>query len=383
MNPAQPAIVFRTDAALGIGTGHVMRCLTLAAALSVQGARITFVCREHDGHLCDLIVQRGFSLLRLPAVVGAQAQADPAAPHAHWLGAGWQEDAAQTRAALLAAGIAPDWLVVDHYALERRWESALRPCAARIMVIDDLADRVHDCDVLLDQNLVAGMTERYESLVPVLCRRLLGPDYVLLQPQYAVLHTGAAARHGAVRRILLFFGGVDRDGLTLRALDLLLQVRRPGVQIDVVPGGANPDLARILGLAAGQDGVQVHGPLPSLAPLMAQADLAIGAGGATSWERLCLGLPAVVVTVAANQRPVAATLAERGLIDWLGDAGALSDAALRLALLRWCDGGIAAGWFPDYEQLIDGQGAERVAGVLMEPTVPVVPVAAQAGVQHA
>lgn len=361
MNPAR--IAFRVDASLRMGTGHVMRCLTLAELLRARGAAVSFVCRDHPGHLAALLAARGYAVRRLPAPGADAAQQAGPPDHAGWLGAGWQDDAAQTAAALDGRA---DWLVLDHYALDWRWQQALRPAAARLMVIDDLADRRHDCDLLLDQNLTEQGAARYGALVPHGCRVLAGPRYALLQPEYAQLHAAARPRSGPVRRLLVFFGGVDRDGLTLRAMQAIADLALPHLQADVVVGASNAAGAQIAALAARHPALQLHHALPSLAPLMARADLALGAGGATSWERLCLGLPSLVVTVAQNQREVTRLLARRGLVDWLGDADQAGVPQLRAALQRWCAHGVPAHWYPGFGD-IDGAGCARVADLLLAP----------------
>jgi len=152
-------IAFRTDASSQIGTGHAMRCLTLADALREQDAECQFVCREHEGHLMGYIRSRGHDTHALPRTRPSSSFESDLA-HASWLGVDWQTDAAQTRQALGNAAL--DWLIVDHYALDRPWESALRSSCKRIMVIDDLADRQHDCDLLLDQNY-GSSAERYRA----------------------------------------------------------------------------------------------------------------------------------------------------------------------------------------------------------------------------
>jgi spore coat polysaccharide biosynthesis predicted glycosyltransferase SpsG len=170
--------------------------------LRERGAAVFFICREHDGHLCDLIEERGFAVSRLPASKAGLFQAENTPAQAAWLGASWQEDAEQTRVAIEASGAKPDWLVVDHYAIDQRWERTLRTSAWRIMSIDDLADRAHDCDLLLDQNLVAQMYTRYRSKVPAACGLLLGPEYALLQTSYAELYDRVPPREGPIRRIV-------------------------------------------------------------------------------------------------------------------------------------------------------------------------------------
>ena len=166
-------VVFRADASVTIGTGHVMRCLTLAEALRKAGAEVAFVCRELDGNLAGLIEARGFDVHVLPPL-------EPPTDPLTWTAAHWHEDAAQTASFLKTRA---DWLVVDHFALEHRWEKEMREHANRLMVIDDLADRVHDCDLLLDQNYLQEPA-RYDTLVPAHCRKLLGPAYALLRDEF-------------------------------------------------------------------------------------------------------------------------------------------------------------------------------------------------------
>lgn len=361
-------IVFRVDAALHVGTGHVMRCLTLAEALRERGAGVSFICREHQGHLCELIEAHGFGLARLPPVpapAGPTPGQQP--PHAHWLGLSWQDDAAQTRAALAALRVAPDTLVVDHYALDWRWEGALRPAVARVMALDDLADRRHDCDLLLDQNLVAQMDQRYGARVPPRCRTLLGPGYALLHPVYAELHARRGPRRGPPRRLFIFFGGVDQGNLTGRAIEAVLGLQRPDLEADVVIGAGYPFAADLRERIAPFPQIRLHHSLPSLGPLMAQADLALGAGGATSWERLCLGLPALVVTLADNQIPVAQELARQGLIHWLGNAEQVDQRVMSEALRAALDERARPAWLTPRPDLVDGLGAGRVCAALLAP----------------
>ncbi len=355
--------LIRVDASTSIGTGHVVRCLTLANALAKKGADVSFICREHEGHLCDRIQEQGFAVHRLPAPAdGFRAGATPF--HAVWLGAPWQEDAEQTGAAIRTLGVKPDWLVVDHYALDHRWEHALRPLVGRIFAIDDLADRIHDCDLLLDQNLVADIYTRYIGKVPADCSLLLGPEYALLQPIYAELHDRIPPREGPIRRILISFGGADSENLTGRALSAFLSLNRPDIDVDVVISDNSPYASEIRDQVAGHANIHLHGNLPTLAPLMAKADLAIGAAGTTSWERLCLGLPALVVTLAENQRPIADGLHRQGLVRWLGHKDEVTEQNIRQALAGLIEVGIDEEWSLRCKSSVDGKGVDRIGAVL-------------------
>lgn len=360
-------ITFRTDASLQIGTGHVTRCLTLANALRDRGALCRFVCREHKGNLLELIRKQGFEAIGLPLQEsdGCSVPETDTQPLAHstWLGTDWATDAEQTTVG--AGGTAIDWLIVDHYALDVRWESAMRSQCQELMVIDDIADRAHDCDLVLDQNLFSDMAERYSGKVPVHCGQMLGPQYALLQPLYAELHPRIPPREGPIRRILIYFGGADSNNLTGMAVAAYLALAREDIALDVVINPSNPHVETLRHQIEGHIKITLHEGLPSLAPLMAQADLAIGAGGATSWERCCMGLPALVITLAANQTPIASELERLGLIHWLGDASEVSESTLVNALRHLCSTGLASDWSDRCRQEVDGLGTARVVSTLM------------------
>jgi len=345
-------VVFRTDGGSHIGSGHVMRCLTLAQSLKAQGADVLFICREQPGHLCDLITERGFAVERLAAIPGGAA-------------ADWADDARETRAALEAfMGSKADWLIVDHYLLDRRWEGALRASADRLMVIDDLCNRPHDCDVLLDQNLVADMHERYVDKLPASCRQLIGPKYALLHPDYARLREHVAPRRGAICRMLIFFGGADSANLTERALDAFLALGRPDIEVDIVIGAGSRHGDAVRQKAEAHANIRVHAGLPSLATLMSEADLAIGAGGSTHWERLCLGLPCLVVTLADNQRLISEELHRLGVIQLLGHHDEVDQLMITGALDRLIRQGLPQEWSLRCMAMVDGRGVGRVLTAL-------------------
>jgi UDP-2,4-diacetamido-2,4,6-trideoxy-beta-L-altropyranose hydrolase len=309
-------IVFRVDASLQIGTGHVMRCLTLADALRERGAHCTFICRPHAGHLLELIAQRGHLAAALPQLQDQEQGAlvlasEPA--HAAWLGTGWDDDTQDTLRSLDDGVV--DWLIVDHYALDHRWEQVLRPRCRRLMVIDDLADRVHDCDVLLDQTLGRHI-EDYLSLIPASCQVLCGSCYALLRPEFAAARAYSLGRRRVpqLRQLLITMGGVDKDNVTGTVLDALRSSSLPTqYQITVVMGATAPWLAQIQHQVQSMPvATQVRAGVTDMARLMADCDLAIGAAGATSWERCCLGLPSIMLILADNQRQVAQSLKQAG-----------------------------------------------------------------------
>lgn len=307
-------ITFRTDSSTQIGTGHVMRCLTLANALKEQGAHCQFICREHDGHIIEHIERQGFTVHRLANNPDASTIINKSTPtvlaHAAWLGVSQEQDAHECINLLKEQQI--DWLVVDHYALDKRWQNRLRPHTQKIMVIDDLADREHDCDLLLDQNL--GREEKdYTALAPSHCQFLIGPNYALLRPEFAQWRETSLKRRqaGELNKVLISLGGVDKDNVTGQLLKALQQANIPrDIEFTVILGAANPHLEHVKESAALlSNPTTVLVGVNNMAELMASSDLAIGAAGVTSWERCCLGLPSIVLVLAENQRNGAQALA--------------------------------------------------------------------------
>ena len=293
-------IVFRVDASTQIGTGHVMRCLTLAHALEQKQHSVSFICRELTGNLIDLIRQHAFDVIALPLETDAHPNSEN--QHAAWLQTSWQRDAGQCIEVLNTLP-RTDCLVVDHYALDRSWEQAVSNDTDHIMVIDDLADRQHDAALLLDQNYYLNSAERYHDLLPEHTRQLLGPQYTLLRPEFTELSSSIKPRSGQIKTILIFFGGVDADNLTARTLDAL-QTLDSNIRTEVILGSTNPNKDEIINFCDSLDNVNCHTAVTNMAEFMSRADLAIGAGGTTTWERCYLGLPAIVFTLAQNQQAV-------------------------------------------------------------------------------
>jgi UDP-2,4-diacetamido-2,4,6-trideoxy-beta-L-altropyranose hydrolase len=340
-----------------------MRCLSLAGALRQRGVTSVFVCRADDGHLCSVIERESFTVIQLPRAMTADALSDADE------GSLWTIDAQQTADAVRRLGARCDLLIVDHYGLDARWERALRPLTDRVMAIDDLADRAHDCDVLLDQNLVADIDRRYIGRLPANSITLLGPQYALLQPTYSALHDAAVPREGPVQRILVFFSGADRANLTERTVRALLSLDLTHVHVDVAVAGSTAAADSLTPLVVGRENFTLQRNLPSLGQLMIEADLAVGGAGATSWERLCVGLPAVVVTLAANQEPVAAELNRRQLIWWIGNTENVDEAMLANIMQQRIAEGCDTDKSRRGRMIVDGRGADRVCDVLLAPKV--------------
>ncbi|WP_071057849.1 UDP-2,4-diacetamido-2,4,6-trideoxy-beta-L-altropyranose hydrolase [Pelistega sp. MC2] len=305
--------VFRADSSIDIGSGHVMRCLTLASYLVGKGHECYFVCRAHQGNIIDLVIQRGFTVFTLPRVTELMAR-EQKLFHSHWLGVSQKTDVEQTILALETNRILPDWLVVDHYALDEDWQvlfSRQYP-TAKILVIDDLGDRNHQCDLLVDQNLDAS-SEKYQSRVTTTRTQILaGVEYALLRPEFVLWRVKSLARRAKpeLKEILLNLGGIDKDNLTGQILQALEKANLPSdLHITVIMGKTAPHIAQVKALAQqSRLNINVFVNVSNMAELMSNADLAIGAAGSTSWERCCLGLPTLLVVLAENQNKIAQSL---------------------------------------------------------------------------
>lgn len=343
-----------------------MRCLTLADELAQQGHRCVFIVGEHPGHLGELIASRGHELHLLPRAEGSAPGADDrGSPYADWLGVSWQHDANQTLKIL--GQVRVDWLVVDHYALDGRWERQVSSLVGRVMVIDDLADREHSCDLLLDQNL-GRKSEDYHQLVSPDCVRLIGPHYAMLRPEFAELRERSLRRreNPELKRLLISLGGVDRENITGKVLSALsVADLSPEVVLDIVMGAAAPCLNEVQRQAADHHLVaNVSVNVRNMAERMYLADLCISAAGSTSWELCCLGVPTIQICLAENQRKTVISLASAGATCSVGIDSIDSDLANLLNRVRSREAMLSL--TEKASAIVDGLGVQRVRRILNE-----------------
>ena len=304
--------LFRTDASIQIGSGHVMRCLTLAKDLREHGHTVRFLMREHIGHLYDTVLSQGFDCVLLPLHL-LQQQLNYSL-YSDWLGTTQIQDFADC--APYITEFSPDWIVCDHYALSADWEHRVMAISsARLLAIDDLHNRIHTANIVLDQNL-AHSSEQYQELIPHYCRVLSGTRYALLRPEFAKWRNRSLVRRGIkqdIEHVLINLGGVDKDNITLRILNSLVKQNIHNINITVVMGITAPHINSVRAFAETTPfSCNVLVDISNMAELMAQSDWVIGAAGSTSWERCCLGLPSVIVVLADNQRTIAEQLQKAG-----------------------------------------------------------------------
>lgn len=298
-------VCFRVDSSHDIGIGHLMRCLTLADELYGKNHEISFICRDLPGHLISLIKYPVFILANNNNLKSDDLYIDS-------LNTTQEKDAEQT---IEVISKNTDLLIIDSYALDKIWHDKLRQYTQSIMVIDDLADKRFNCDVLLNQNL-GSIPNDYKGKVSNDCVLLLGCDYVLLRPEFKKLRKQAVERRKSlkeIQNILISVGGSDKNNITY---DILQQLD-PSFNVVVVLG-ARSQHNKIIEDYAVDKNIEVIINSKNMADLMLNADLAIGASGSTNWERLSLGLPSLVFTVAENQVKFSKILADLGLIKLLG-----------------------------------------------------------------
>jgi len=359
-------IIIRADASTRIGSGHVMRCLTLAEELSDAGAEVSFISRGHPGNLNELIREKGFCCQELPKAPDVepneQRVQDTRFEYASLMGVSQQQDAQETIESI--GTTRADWLIVDHYGIDEDWETRLRPYAAKIMVIDDLADRRHDCDLLLDQNFFIAGEKRYDELVSPACTKLLGPKYALLRREFREAKKNLRERSGEVKRVLVFLGGTDPENITGTVIEALSDPELIHLKVDVVIGSQNPHRVKVEKLVHARPKTTLHIQVSNIAKLMSNADAAIGAGGSTAIERLSLGLPCIVIPIAKNQEEISKQLEEKKYIILIDNKQIRNGVKKGFKYLGQAQKNLNA------TNIFQGNGAEEIANLLVKGPNP-------------
>ncbi|SDT38841.1 UDP-2,4-diacetamido-2,4,6-trideoxy-beta-L-altropyranose hydrolase [Pseudomonas sp. Z003-0.4C(8344-21)] len=346
-------VLIRADASPTIGSGHIARCLTLARVLKQQGSHVAFACRRLPGHRLDALSAEGFETFALPE---RYRDEDPLQAIESMLP--WQFDI-DALGQCLDGQAEFDWIIVDHYGLDHHWQTAARRWAHRIAAVDDLATRRYSVDLLLNQNM-SGLSENYAPLLPAGCRTLLGPRYAMLREEF---DCAAIEIKPTARRVVVNFGGFDAAMQTHHAMLALADFNE--LQVDFVAGADNPAWAQMQTLAETRPNWRLHSFVSDFYQRMTEADLFIGAGGGTSWERAALGLPTICIAVSNNQQANGEVMAAAGAHVFLGAREQVSVEQLRDAV-----GFVANNFYlrqglaERSRQLVDGRGAERVAAAL-------------------
>jgi UDP-2,4-diacetamido-2,4,6-trideoxy-beta-L-altropyranose hydrolase len=326
-------VVIRTDASSQIGAGHVMRCLTIASVLRDEGYKVAFIMSDVDGNMASQVKYLGFDVL----MVNEGLSTDKVKCEFSAWNEGQQKSDAGQCAMILQKFCNVDVLVVDHYCLDSYWENILTAYTRKLVVIDDLANRAHACDILLDQNYFSNMDERYDGLTNGGCNLLLGPEHSLLDSKYWHVAGGGRDFSKGVTRILMFFGGADPDNVTMNALQGLLPILPVDVTIDVIIGASNVHAPELHSFCDEYNNVKVYQGIDNMQDYIAAADIAFGAGGISTWERCVSGLPTFTVSIAENQKQTSRDLHERNAIIYLGSTSEISGQDFRDSYIWACD----------------------------------------------
>lgn len=341
-------VLVRADASFYLGTGHIMRQLTLAHALKEKGGDTCFVCREHEGNLLKFIEAQGFKCYPLPILSEGPLGADKITD-------------AETVDSLVEK-TRSDWVIADHYSIDADWE---RRQSVKVLAMDDMFDRVHDCALLLNQNF--GVTpQHYDGLISKETLCLTGSSFALLRPEFALMRDAVIKQRGKDKgcHILISMGGSDQPNATGWVMKLLTTLRLPALsQITIVMGPTAPHLdlikTQVKGLSCP---TRVLEGTSKMAELMTHASLAIGAAGSSSWERCAVGLPTVQVVLAENQRQIGQSLKETGAAFSvkMGEDAAFLKAVSDLVF----DLNIRHKMAKKAASIVDAKGAKRVVHAL-------------------
>ncbi|EAQ29443.1 flaR protein (flaR) [Erythrobacter sp. NAP1] len=353
------------DASVEMGIGHLQRCLSLARALQDLNTDVRFVTRDLGIASAKTILDRGFDrTVTLPAI-DELFEPDPAIPHSRWANVSQDRDAEETISAL--EEFRPDWLVVDHYAFDAHWHDRVSSALdCRIAVIEDLADRAIDADLLLDHNLAPDHRAKYDERLVGKTRILGGTRYALLAPAYADAPPYEFSEQ--VRSIGVFMGGSDAPNYSELVVDALVEARFDG-PVEIVTTSANPHLESLRQRVEALPNAMLSFDLPDLAAFFARHDLQIGAGGGATWERCCIGVPTLLVIAAENQNVVVPELAARGIVATVEDPTPQRIAGRITSLIG--NPIERRGLASKARETVDGLGAVRVGLSMLKDTLSV------------
>jgi|TARA_B110000259_G_scaffold112874_1_gene128779 UDP-2,4-diacetamido-2,4,6-trideoxy-beta-L-altropyranose hydrolase len=350
-------VAVRADASISIGSGHVHRCLTLTDQLLRSNYEVTFFTRPNNGHLVNLIKSRGCHVRLLPLILDESFNGDDCVT---WPESYAIEDARQT--ILCAGDELYDWMIVDHYGVDSPWEIFTKGIYKHLLVLDDLANRQHDCNILVDQNL-GRKSSHYQALLNEKAVRLCGSEYALLRPEFSVSRDISLERrkfHG-LQSILIFMGGTDVNNITCRVLEALWDNHLKAFKkIYVVMGSNAPSLNNVRDLLGKFNcSTELLIDTDKIHEYMTLSDISVGGAGGAAWERCCLGLPSLIVTIAENQVEGSKALVRAGAAQSITQLE-LKKRMLTKTILLLENNGELSNMSANAASICDGSGASRV-----------------------
>lgn len=355
-------VLFRVDSGSQLGIGHVRRCASLANALNEIGFECVFVCLDLPQNISDYLKARGFLVYFITGYAKEFGWTVCESDQHLGLGEKIFKQADWLATSKITDVFKPDLLVVDHYFLDKTWEEKFKKRGITIVAIDDLANRPHDCDIIIDQNYFGSQVDlRYESLVPNDCIKLLGPSHAIIEKEYSELSKSKKVNND-VKKVLISLGGSDPTNATSLVLELLLESQMAHLNFDVVLGPSNVFHKEIEKQTYHVPNVKIHRAPDSLLKLMSESDVVIGAGGSSIWERMTLGIPSLVIGIAENQVAICQRLAADGLIIYVGKSNEISASHFIREFEHLVNSSLKRkNMAAKNKEIVNGAGAQKVA----------------------
>ena len=337
-------LFIRVDSSPEIGIGHMMRCLTLAQELKNNFDKIIFLTQKDSGNFIGTIMKNEFEVIFIPTT---------------------NNDPNIIKNLITAYSENKNFLLIDHYDIDTNFESSLKNIFERIFVIDDLANRKHDCDLLIDQNYYRDLNQRYEKLIQNGTIALLGPKYAIIRPEFRTINKKVIKKNSQIKKILVSFGGSDPTNECKKALDALCSIENSKFEIVVVAGIYNHKFEQLKKLYEKYSNIKIYRHVNDLSRLMLNSDLFIGAGGTTTWERFYMGLPSIVTIISDDQRESIEFLSDMGHIINLGLAKNVTSKTYAQTLQK-PNSDLIYNMSLHNQKLVDGNGSNRIKKQIIE-----------------
>ena len=335
-------IFIRVDSSTKIGYGHFMRCMALADTLQ-KNFEINFITRSLEGSLISYIQKKGFGIFRF---------------YSNSEKINEKNDAQKTISLIKKHSGSKNILIVDNYQLSKKWETDVKPFVHKLIVIDDLSNRLHNCDLLIDQNLHTKVNGLYKGLIPSNCIKLIGPKFSMIRKKFRMLKKSVKPRTFPIKKILVSFGGSDIENQTPVALNSIKKMNGK-INVDVVVGKANKCKKTLKIFCNKNKHFTYHEQIDNIADLMLSSDLSIGSSGSTTWERCSLGLPAIVSISSNDQRDIANSLSRKKCIINLGDVKKLKESSYINVITNLKKNDLR-NMSKNSMSLVDGNGTQRI-----------------------
>ena len=336
-------LFIRVDASPEIGIGHIMRCLTLAQELKNNFDKIIFLTQKNSSDFIETIMKNEFEVIFIST----------------------NNDSDIIKNIVTTNSVNKNFLLIDHYNVDSNFESSLKNTFEKIFVIDDLANRKHDCDLLIDQNYYRDLNQRYEKLIQNGTIALLGPKYAIIRPEFRTINKKVIKKNSQIKKILVSFGGSDPTNECKKVLDALCSIENSKFEIVVVAGIYNHKFEQLKKLYEKYSNIKIYSHVNDLSRLMLNSDLFIGAGGTTTWERLYMGLPSIVTIISNDQKKSIEFLSDMGHVINLGLAKNVTTETYVQAIQK-SNPDLIYSISLNNQKLVDGNGCSRIKKQIIE-----------------